>query len=53
MREKPEQREDGDDAEEEGRVRRKEAAGEKREGLEGRTLAEEIRVVDEAKDAMD
>lgn len=53
MLEKPERREDGDAAVE-GRVRRKEAAGEKGEGFEGRrTVDEEISVVDEAKEAMD
>lgn len=53
MLEKPERREDGDAAVE-GRVRRKEAAGEKGEGFEGRrTVDEEISVVDEAKEAID
>lgn len=51
--ENPELREE-EDAEVEGRVRRKETAGEKREDLEGRTLEEEMSVVvEEAKDAMD
>lgn len=54
MLEKQERREEEVDTEVEGRVRRKEAAGEKGEGFEGRrTLDEEISVVVEAKEAMD
>lgn len=54
MLEKPERREEDDDTEVEGRVRRKEAAGEKGEGFEGRrTVDEAISAVDEAKEAMD